>query len=136
MTLDDEELLGFTWQHLGEHVGRAIVTGGQVPSQLTKLPSRHFTTHSGHGSLHPTMILPPKHDLLEHAELWENADEEKLRIAITNSKQTISKETQLSFFRNFMALQYVVLTNSPRRKTTKKVVGEFTNHTTNDSCDF
>jgi hypothetical protein len=94
-------MFGLGMQHLGEHVGRTVVTGGQVPPQLTKLPSRHFTTQSGHGSLHPTMILPPKQDLLEHAELCENADDARKKLKQKRKKPENTTPRKGSLTLNF-----------------------------------
>jgi hypothetical protein len=99
---------GLGMQHLGEHIELDEELGGaQVPSQPTKLPSRHFTTHSGHGSLHPTMILPPKQDLLEHAELWENADD-----AIKKLKQKRKKTGNTTPRRGSTILNFKTLNES------------------------
>jgi hypothetical protein len=99
-----QTMFGLGMQHLGEHVGRTVVTGGQVPPQLTKLPSRHFTTQSGHGSLQLTVICPPKQDLLEHAELWENADDARKKLKQKRKKTGNTTSRRGSTILNFKTL--------------------------------
>jgi hypothetical protein len=61
-------------QHFGEHLRRgAKLLAEQLSPQATSVLFKHFTTHVGHASSHPTVICPPRQDLFsEHAELWAN----------------------------------------------------------------